>query len=186
MPTLDAATCTPQLGVVGPWHERLPHFRPEFKPNIGEELQSEYFVPRAQASAALRALDGIRGDVAPLLQMSEVRTIAADDLWMSPFYRRDSVALHFTWRFDWDGVRQLLPRLEERLAPFEARPHWGKLFTMPAPTVQERYEDYTQQAIDCKVFGAPSYVIDGEIFWGQDRLDFVERALKQQPTSQGA
>ncbi len=140
LPSLDAATCTPQMGVVGPWHERLPHFRAEFDPSYGEELQSEYFVPRAQAPAALRALDGIRGDVAPLLQMSEIRTIAADDLWMSPFYGRDCVALHFTWRFDWDGVRQLLPRIEERLLPLDARPHWGKLFTISAPTLQARYE----------------------------------------------
>jgi 2-hydroxychromene-2-carboxylate isomerase len=44
--------------------------------------------------------------------------------------------------------------------------------------VQERYEDYTRQAIESGVFGAPSYVIDGEIFWGQDRLDFVEQALR--------
>jgi alditol oxidase len=84
LPTLEAATCTPQMGVVGPWHERLPHFRPEFEPSYGEELQSEYFVSREHAPAALRAIAGIRGDVAPLLQMSEVRTIAADDLWMSP------------------------------------------------------------------------------------------------------
>jgi xylitol oxidase len=140
LPTLDAATCTPQMGVVGPWHQRLPHFRSEFEPSYGEELQSEYFVVRAQAPAALRAIAGIRSDVAPLLQMSEVRTIAADDLWMSPFYRRDCVALHFTWRYDWEGVKNLLPRIEERLAPFDVRPHWGKLFTIPAPTLQARYE----------------------------------------------
>ena len=140
LPTLDPATCTPQMGVVGPWHERLPHFRSELQPSYGEELQSEYFLPRAQAPAALRAIADIRGDVAPLLQMSEVRTIAADGLWMSPFYRRDCVALHFTWRYDWEGVKQLLPRIEERLAPFDARPHWGKLFTIPAPTLQARYE----------------------------------------------
>ncbi|MBV9596750.1 MAG: FAD-binding protein [Chloroflexi bacterium] len=139
LPTLDAAACTPQMGVVGPWHERLPHFRAEFEPSFGEELQSEYFVPRAQAGAALRAIADIRGDVAPLLQMSEVRTIAADDLWMSPFYRRDSVALHFTWRYDWENLKLLLPRIEKRLAPFDPRPHWGKLFTMPAPRLQACY-----------------------------------------------
>jgi xylitol oxidase len=140
LPTLDATTCTPQMGVVGPWHERLPHFRAEFEPSYGEELQSEYFVPRAHAPAALRAIAGMRADVAPLLQMSEVRTIAADDLWMSPFYRRDCAALHFTWRYDWESVKQLLPRIEERLAPFDARPHWGKLFTIPAPILQAGYE----------------------------------------------
>ncbi|MBV9577093.1 MAG: FAD-binding protein, partial [Chloroflexi bacterium] len=101
LPPLDPAMCTPQMGRVGAWHERLPHFRPEFQPSFGEELQSEYFVPRAQAPAALEAIAAMRGDIEPLLQMSEVRTIAADDLWMSPFYRRDCVALHFTWRYDW-------------------------------------------------------------------------------------
>jgi xylitol oxidase len=140
LPGLDPATCTPQQGVVGPWHERLPHFRTEFEPSYGEELQTEYFVPRGQAPAALRALNSIRGDVAPLLQMSEVRTIAADDFWMSPFYRRDCAALHFTWRYDWDGVKQLLPRIERQLAPFDPLPHWGKLFTIPASTLQARYE----------------------------------------------
>ena len=139
LPALDAATCTPQMGVVGPWHQRLPHFRAEFEPSYGEELQSEYFVPRGQAPAALQAIAGIRADIAPLLQMSEVRTIAADDLWMSPFYRRDCVALHFTWRYDWERVKHLLPRIEERLAPFDARPHWGKLFTIPAAILQARY-----------------------------------------------
>ena len=140
LPTLDPATCTPQMGVVGPWHERLPHFLAEFEPSFGEELQSEYFVPRAQAPAALLAIDGIRGDVAPLLQMSEIRTIAADNFWMSPFYRRDCAALHFTWKYNWDAVKQLLPQIEERLAPFDARPHWGKLFTIPMQTLQSRYE----------------------------------------------
>ncbi|MBV9354710.1 MAG: FAD-binding protein [Chloroflexi bacterium] len=140
LPGLDPATCTPQQAVVGPWHERLPHFRVEFEPSYGDELQSEYFVARRHAPAALRALDGIRGEVAPLLQMSEVRTIAADDFWMSPFYRGDCVALHFTWRYEWERVKQLLPRIEEQLTPFEPRPHWGKLFTIPASVLQARYE----------------------------------------------
>lgn len=139
LPSLDAATCTPQMGIVGAWYERLPHFRMEFTPNIGEELQSEYFVPRAHAVAALRAINGLRAKLAPVLQMSELRTIAADDRWMSPFYRRDGVALHFTWRKDWEGVRALLPLMEAQLAPFDPTPHWGKLFTMPVQDVQARY-----------------------------------------------
>lgn len=172
LPSLDAATCTPQMGVVGPWYERLPHFRMEFTPNIGEELQSEYFVPRSHAVAALRALNSIRPQIAPLLQMSEVRTIAADDLWMSPFYQRESVALHFTWRKDWDAVRELLPLIEAQLAPFDATPHWGKLFTMPAEHVQARYPKlpafrqllraydpegkFRNAFVDTYLFGAPS------------------------------
>jgi len=128
--SLPAEPCTEQLGIPGPWHERLPHFRMEYVPSSGAELQSEYFVPRQHALAAFRAINGLRDQIVPLLQMSEVRTIAADDLWMSTCYQRDSVAFHFTWVLDWPAVAALLPLIEERLAPFDARPHWGKLFTM--------------------------------------------------------
>lgn len=137
--TLSAEACTPQMGLPGPWYERLPHFRMEFTPSSGEELQTEYLVPRRHAAAAFRAVAGLRDQVGPLLQISEVRTIAADDLWLSPCYRQPCVGIHFTWVRDWAGVRQLLPQLEEALAPLQARPHWGKLFTMPAPQVQALY-----------------------------------------------
>ena len=137
--TLSAAATTPQLSTVGPWYERLPHFRMESVPSNGEELQTEYFVPRPYAVAAFRVMHGLRDQIAPLLQISEVRTIAADDLWMSPCYAQACVALHFTWEKDWEGVQKLLPLIEEQLAPFNARPHWGKVFTMPATHVQSRY-----------------------------------------------
>jgi xylitol oxidase len=127
---LPAESCTDQLGVPGPWYERLPHFKIEHTPSSGAELQSEYFVARRFAVDALRAVAAQRDEIAPVLQISEVRTVAADDLWMSPYNGRDSVAFHFTWLPDWPGVSALLPLLEERLAPYEARPHWGKLFTM--------------------------------------------------------
>jgi xylitol oxidase len=135
----SAEPCTPQLGVPGPWDERLPHFRLEFTPSTGDELQSEYFVPRRYAVPAVRAVAGLGARLAPLLQISEVRTVAADDLWMSPCYRQACIGLHFTWRHDWPAVRELLPRLEEQLAPFDARPHWGKLSTIPAPRVRSLY-----------------------------------------------
>ena len=137
--SLSAAACTPQMGLPGPWYERLPHFRMEFTPSSGEELQTEYLVPRPNAVAAFRAIARLRDQVAPLLQISEVRTIAADDLWLSPCYRQACVGIHFTWYKNWAAVRQLLPQLEDALAPLEARPHWGKLFTMPAPRVQALY-----------------------------------------------
>ena len=136
---LSAENCTEQLGVAGPWSERLTHFRMEFTPSAGEELQSEYLVPRRYACAALRAVQGIQEQVAPLLQISEIRTVAADDLWMSPCYRQNCVALHFTWIKDWPRVRALLPRIEAALAPFDARPHWGKLFTTSPSRLQSRY-----------------------------------------------
>jgi xylitol oxidase len=132
--------CTEQLGVSGPWHERLPHFRMEHTPSAGDELQSEYFVAREDAVPALTAVAGIARDLAPLVQASEIRTIAADELWMSPCYRRACVTIHFTWRPDGPAVGAVMPRVEAALAPFAPRPHWGKLFTLPPGDVQARYE----------------------------------------------
>ena len=137
---MSAENCTPQRGIPGPWHERLPHFRMDFTPSSGEELQTEYFVPLQDAVAALRAVGQLRDRIGPLLMISEVRTIAADALWMSPCYRQACLGIHFTWKQDWPAVRALLPSIEEQLAPFDARPHWGKLFTMPPARVQSCYE----------------------------------------------
>jgi xylitol oxidase len=132
--------CTPQLGVAGPWHERLPHFRMDRTPSAGDELQSEYIVPRRHAIDALMAVYRLHKRIAPLVQISEVRTIAAEDLWMSPSYRRESVAIHFTWQPDWTGVREVLPMIEAALRRFEPRPHWAKLFTMAPDELRSRYE----------------------------------------------
>lgn len=136
---MPAMYCTEQLGVPGPWFERLPHFRPDFTPSSGVELQSEYLLPRRHAVAALRAVNEVRDRVAPVLQVCEVRTVAGDELWMSPSHGRDTVAVHFTWVRDDDAVRPVIALLEERLAPFEPRPHWGKLFTVPAEVLAARY-----------------------------------------------
>jgi alditol oxidase len=137
--TLSAENCTEQMGVCGPWFERLPHFRMDFTPSSGEELQSEYIVPRQHAFAALGAISGLREQVVPLLQISEVRTIAADDLWMSPCYKQACISIHFTWKKDWPAVRSLLPIIEDQLAAFGARPHWGKLFMMSPAHLQSLY-----------------------------------------------
>ena len=139
VPGMPTAHCTEQLGVPGPWHLRLPHFRLEFTPSSGEELQSEYFVPLDRATEALTAIDDIRDRVAPVLQTSEVRTIAADDLWLSPAHDRDSLAIHFTWIADTDAVTPVVEAVEERLAPLRARPHWGKLFRMAPGAVASLY-----------------------------------------------
>lgn len=137
--SIDPAPCTEQMGVFGPWHERLPHFRMEFTPSAGAELQSEFFVARKDAAAALTALKAIQTQIAVPLLVSEIRTQATDDLWLSMNYERDGVGLHFTWQRDWDAVRKVLPLLEAALAPFAVRPHWGKLFTMPPADIQSRY-----------------------------------------------
>ncbi|WP_055527325.1 FAD-binding protein [Streptomyces graminilatus] len=139
VPGMPAVHCTEQFGVPGPWHERLPHFRAEFTPSSGEELQSEYLLPRPYALDALRSLDAIRDVVAPVLQVCEVRTIAADTQWLSPAYGRDSVALHFTWVADTDAVLPVVRRVEAALNPYGSRPHWGKVFAVPAEVVRGRY-----------------------------------------------
>jgi xylitol oxidase len=139
VPGMDPVHCTAQDGEPGPWHERLPHFRSGFVPSSGEELQSEYLVPREHAPAALGALAGLRAAIAPVLQICEVRTVAADRLWLSPAYGRDTVALHFTWLKDPAAVLPLLGRIEAALAPFAPRPHWGKLFTTTPGAVRDSY-----------------------------------------------
>ncbi|SNX64819.1 xylitol oxidase [Streptomyces sp. TLI_55] len=139
VPGMPAVNCTEQFGVPGPWHQRLPHFRAEFTPSSGAELQSEYLLPREHAVAALHAVDGIRETVAGVLQTCEVRTVAADEQWLSPAYGRDTVALHFTWIEDTAAVLPVVRRLEEALDGFAARPHWGKVFTTPGAVLRERY-----------------------------------------------
>ena len=141
---MSAAALTEQLGVPGPWHERMPHFRMDHTPSSGAELQTEYLVPRRHAAAALLAIDRVRDRFAALLQISEVRTIAADSLWMSTAFGRASVAIHFTWHPDRAAVLRVLPAIEDALAPFEPRPHWGKLFTMSAEAIQATYERLPQ------------------------------------------
>jgi alditol oxidase len=137
---LSAENCTEQMGVPGPWYERLPHFRMDFTPSAGKELQTEYFVPRQHAMEAILAVAQLRDQVSPHLLISEIRTIAADKLWMSPCYEQSCVTIHFTWKQEWDAVRRLMPVIEEKLVPFGARPHWGKLFTMPPADLKRIYK----------------------------------------------
>jgi xylitol oxidase len=137
---LSAENCTEQMGVPGPWYERLPHFRMGFTPSAGKELQTEYFVPRQHAVEAILAVERLRDQVSPHLMISEIRAIAADNLWLSPCYEQPCVTIHFTWKQDWPAVRRLMPVIEKELAPFEARPHWGKLFTMSPLELKSRYK----------------------------------------------
>lgn len=137
---MSAENCTEQMGITGSWQDRLPHFRMDFIASKGDELQSEYFVAREHAASAIKAMSQLGEHFAPLLFASEIRTIAADDLWMSTCYKQDSIALHFTWKRDWSALQKVLPLIEEQLAPYNARTHWGKMFTMPPDQVQAHYE----------------------------------------------
>ena len=137
---ISAVNCTEQMGVPGPWYERMPHFRMGFTPSSGKELQSEYFVPRKNAVEAILAVEKLRDQISPHLMITELRTIDGDNLWMSMAYKQPSLAIHFTWKQDWESVKKVLPMIEKELAPFNARPHWGKLFTLAPAQLQSRYE----------------------------------------------
>jgi xylitol oxidase len=137
---LDPTPCTPQLGRPGPWSDRLPHFRMGFTPSAGEELQSEYLLPRRDAVEAIAAVRSLADTIRPLLLVSEIRAVAADRLWMSMNYGEDAVALHFTWRPEQEAVEKVLQGLESALSRFGARPHWGKLFAAGATDIAPLYE----------------------------------------------
>ncbi|MDW5267943.1 MULTISPECIES: FAD-binding protein [Acidobacteriaceae] len=136
----SAINCTEQQGIPGPWYERMPHFRMNFTPSSGNELQTEYFVPRDKGYAAIRAVEELRDHITPHLFVTEFRTIAADNIWMSTCHNRDAMTLHFTWKPDWPSVKKVLPLIEAKLAPFDARPHWAKMFTMQPSHIQKLYE----------------------------------------------
>ena len=140
MPGVAADSCTEQLGVPGPWFERLPHFRPDFTPSAGDELQSEYLLPAGHAVPALHALRQISERLAAVVRICEVRRVAADDQWLSMAYQQDSVAFHFTWIPDTAAVLPVVTELERQLAPFGPRPHWGKIFTTQADELHARYD----------------------------------------------
>jgi xylitol oxidase len=135
----SAEACTEQQGIPGPWYERLPHFRMNFTPSSGQELQTEYFVPLDRGYEAILAVEKLRAHITPHLFITELRTIAADKLWMSMAYERPSMAVHFTWKPEWPEVRQVLPRIEAALEPFEPRPHWGKLFSLAPEKLRSHY-----------------------------------------------
>lgn len=128
LPGLNPEPCTEQMGVIGPWHLRLPHFKMEFTPSAGDEIQSEFFVDINDAPAAFAALEKIAPQINEILWVSEIRAIAADELWMSPHYQRDSIGIHFTWK-KVNAVYEMVKVVEAVLAPFKYRPHLGKVFS---------------------------------------------------------
>ena len=166
---LGAENCTEQLGIPGPWHERMPHFKMGFMPSAGEELQAEYFIPIEHGFAAIMAMEALSEKISPHLFISEIRAVAADDLWTSPCYKQPCAVLHTTWKQE-DIVMDLLPLVEKQLAPFNPRPHWAKLFTIAPSVLQSRIEkldDFKQllqqydptgkfrnEFIDANIFGS--------------------------------
>jgi xylitol oxidase len=138
-PDMSPAFCTDQSGEPGPAFERLPHFRMEFTPSSGAEIQSEYFVPRERVGEAVAAVSALAEQIHPLLIVSEIRSTAADELWLSPAHQRASACVHFTWQRRPEEVRAMLPEVEAALAPFSPRPHWGKVFTMAPEAVRAQY-----------------------------------------------
>lgn len=173
VPEFSPASCTLQLGALGRWHDRLPHFRPDFEPSsAGNELQSEYMVARQDAVRALHALGCVRNRIHPVLQVCEIRAVAADRLWMSPFYGRDSVSIHFTWIADMRAVRPVVELVEEQLAPLRARPHWGKVFSTPPALMRSLYPRLTDFAkLACRYDPA-----------GKFRNAFIDHYLSGRPS----
>jgi xylitol oxidase len=165
--SISAENCTEQMGVPGAWYDRLPHFKMGFTPSSGEELQAEYFVARRDAMAAIQAVATLASDIQPFILITEIRTIDADDLWMSPCYDQPSVAIHFTLKQDIEGVNNLLPKIEAKLDPFVVRPHWGKLFTLAPAALQARYAQLD-------AFKDLAARLDPE---GKFRNDFITRNL---------
>lgn len=139
LPGHPTENVTEQQGIPGPWYDRLPHFRIGQTPSGGNELQTEYFVPWSMGWQAVAAVEKLHDQIGPHLMITELRTIAADHLWMSMAHERPSLAIHFTWKPEWDAVRQVLPKIEGQLRPFQPRPHWGKLFTLPAAWLEPCY-----------------------------------------------
>jgi xylitol oxidase len=167
LPAVSAESVTTQRGIPGPWHERLPHFRPDFQPSHGDEIQSEYLIPFEHSRAALTALRELSPLIAPLLFVSELRAVGADAAWLSPSSERDSLAIHFTWQQRGAEVLAVLPRIEAALAPFGPRPHWGKVSTMPHSQLREVYPRLDD-------FAALTRRVDPENVFGNA---FLERVL---------
>jgi xylitol oxidase len=164
---IDPVNCTEQMGQRGPAFDRLPHFRMGFVPASGDELQVEYFVPHERATDVIAAMFGVGEKLKPLLMISELRTIAADDLWLSGSYGRQTIALHFSFQRDEPALRKLLPVLEEALEPFAPRPHWGKVFTMAPEAVRHRYE---------KMSNFRDLIVEHDMA-GKFRNEYIERMI---------
>jgi xylitol oxidase len=145
LPDHDPIHCTAQLAEPGPWFDRLPHFQMAFTPSSGDEIQAEYLLPRDQASRAIEAIEGVRGIIHPILHATEIRSVAADSLWLSANYQRPTIGIHFTWHKT-NAVYEVLPVIDSLLAPLGARPHWGKVTTFTPAMIVQAYPRFREFA----------------------------------------
>ena len=98
----------------------------------GEEIQSEYFVARERADEAIAAMREVGPRIRDLLQVCELRTIAADELWLSPQYGQDTFAIHFTWRRDQAARRARARARRGGAAAARRAPALGQALPRPA------------------------------------------------------
>ena len=167
LPDQPPSNVTQQGGIAGPWSDRLAHFKLGFTPSNGDELQTEYLVPRRNTIAAIEAMRSLGPRIAPLLLVTELRTMAADPLWLSGAYETDAVGIHFTWKPLGPEVGALLPEIEALLLPLGARPHWGKVFTAGVDRIETLYPRFDD-------FRALAARLDPERKFGNA---FLERAV---------
>jgi alditol oxidase len=127
------------FGVPGPWSERLTHFRRDVMPGPPGHLQSEYMVPRTQATAAIARLRAIGDRIDRHLWATEIRSMASDALWLSPAYGDDRIGIHFSWLREPEAVELMTNEIEATLLPLGARPHWGKIMHARAEQLAPLY-----------------------------------------------
>ncbi len=166
LPDMDASAVTDQTGEPGPWLGRLPHFRMEFTPSNGDELQSEFLLPRGSLREALVRLRAVAGGFRDILQVLEIRSVAADGLWLSPAHSADVAGLHFTWRSDASAVAAALHTIEDAVLPLGARPHWGKVFVCGTDALVSAYPQLPQ-------FADLRDEVDPRRVFGNDWLDAI-------------
>ena len=172
--SMSPAVCTPQLGVPGQWHERLPHFRLGHTPSSGAELQTEYLIPRRYALDAIGAMQGMRAAMAPVLRISEIRSVAGDGQWLSPTQGNACIGIHCTWTDDVAAVMPVVDLMEQVLAPFQARPHWGKLFGTGPARIASLYPTLAD-------FRALRQELDPHVMFGNSMLDGLLDGDPQHP-----
>lgn len=166
IPSVEPVACTEQFGESGVWYQRLPHFKLEFTPSVGEEIQTEFFIDRRDAAAALEEIMKLSEEINPLLWITELRTIAADELWLSGAYQRDTLGIHFTWKKE-AAIYSVIEKVEDALRPFNYRPHWGKVFTADAKYLSTVYPKMSEfKALVLALDPTKKFINSQSVRWG--------------------